>query len=317
MPIVTINIADRGNPTKDTPSKVGHMWYSLDDGKGGQPESYGFSPDESHGEKSKPFAPGKVNTHGSDNDYYQGTYYYSRKVEISQAQYDAMKGFGEKTAGAAPDSTVTAKDINGKDQSFTLHYNGLSNSCIDYTWKAMEVGGLNPDGFEGDMWPTNNKDDVESALDKFEKSPLGLMAKAGGAAGTPGAGGILQVCMGASMMCTFGLAPSTLVVLPLNRVFTNMVPDANIMDHIPLVNILPFGMCTSLANPTVAAATSAAMGVLTPMPCIPATPAPWAPGAATVILGNMPSLDNISTLNCIWGGVISFVTAGEFTVNIP
>lgn len=119
------------------------------------------------------------------------------------------------------------------------------------------------------------------------------------------------------MMCSFGMAPSSLVVLPQNRVMTDNVPDANIMDHIPMVNIMPFGMCTSLANPTVAAATSAALGVLTPMPCVPATPAPWVAGAPTVLLGNFPSLDNISTLMCTWAGVITFTTAGEFTVNIP
>src|SRR5580700_4890603 len=127
----------------------------------------------------------------------------------------------------------------------------------------------------------------------------------------------LQVCMGAMMQCSFGVAPSSLVVLPTNRVMTNMVPDANIMDHIPMVNIMPFGMCTSVANPTVAAATAAALGVLTPMPCIPATPAPWVTGAPTVLLGNFPSLDNISQLMCIFGGVITFVDAGEVTVEIP
>lgn len=119
------------------------------------------------------------------------------------------------------------------------------------------------------------------------------------------------------MMCSFGVAPSSLVVLPTNRVMTNQVPDANIMDHIPMVNIIPFGMCISPANPTVAAATSAAAGVLTPMPCIPVTPSPWTPGALTVLLGNFPSLDNISILTCVWGGVITFVTPGEFTVMIP
>lgn len=127
----------------------------------------------------------------------------------------------------------------------------------------------------------------------------------------------MQVCMGASMMCTFGMAPSTLVVLPTNKVMTNMMPDANIMDHIPMTNIMPFGMCMSPSNPTVAAATAAALGVLTPMPCIPNTPAPWVPGAATVMLGNMPTLDNVSTLNCRWGGVITFTYPGETTVMVP
>jgi hypothetical protein len=119
------------------------------------------------------------------------------------------------------------------------------------------------------------------------------------------------------MMCSFGLAPSSLVVLPPNRVVTSMVPDANIMDHKPLVNIMPFGMCTSLANPTVASATAAALGVLTPMPCIPNTPAPWVPGEPTILLGNFPALDNMSKLNCIWGGIIQFITPGEFTVMEP
>ncbi len=127
----------------------------------------------------------------------------------------------------------------------------------------------------------------------------------------------LQVCMGAMMQCSFGMAPSSLVVLPTNRVLTNQMPDANIMDHIPMTNIMPFGMCMSIANPVVASATAAALGVLTPMPCIPATPAPWVAGAPTVLLGNFPSLDNVSQLMCMWAGVITFVDAGEVTVDIP
>ncbi len=88
----------------------------------------------------------------------------------------------------------------------------------------------------------------------------------------------LQVCMGATMQCSFGAAPSTLVVLPANKVVST-TPAANIMDNKPLVNVLPFGMCQSSSNPVVAAATAAALGALTPMPCIPLTSAPWAPGA--------------------------------------
>ena len=126
-----------------------------------------------------------------------------------------------------------------------------------------------------------------------------------------------HVCMGAALQCSFGVAPSSLVVLPVNRMMTSSVPAANIMDNVPMVNIMPFGMCTSPANPTVAAATAAALGVLTPMPCIPATTAPWAPGAATVLLANMPTLDDTSTLMCMWGGVIKVNFAGQATEQIP
>jgi len=127
----------------------------------------------------------------------------------------------------------------------------------------------------------------------------------------------MHVCSGATLQCSFGLAPSALMVLPTNQMMINAMPAANIMDNKPMVNILPFGMCTSLANPTVASATSAAAGVLTPMPCIPVTPAPWATGSPTVILGNMPALNNTSKLMCTWGGVISVVVPGQVTGQIP
>lgn len=126
-----------------------------------------------------------------------------------------------------------------------------------------------------------------------------------------------HVCMGAALQCSFGVAPSSLVVLPVNKVMTSYVPAANIMDNKPMVNIMPFGMCQSPSNPVVAAATAAALGVLTPMPCIPATTAPWAPGAATVLLANMPALDDTSTLMCMWGGVIKVNSAGQTTEQIP
>jgi len=114
-----------------------------------------------------------------------------------------------------------------------------------------------------------------------------------------------------------GMVPSTLVVLPVNRVNTGNQPDANVMDNKPLVNIMPFGMCMSPANPAVAAATAAAFGVLTPMPCIPVTTAPWVTGAPTVILASNPTLDNQCKLMCTWGGVIQVINPGESTVSVP
>lgn len=127
----------------------------------------------------------------------------------------------------------------------------------------------------------------------------------------------MHVCSGAMLQCSFGLAPSSLMVLPTNQMLTANMPAANIMDNIPLVNIMPFGMCTSLANPAVASATAAAMGVLAPMPCMPATASPWAPGASTVMLGNMPALNDTSTLTCSYGGVISILFPGQLQEQLP
>lgn len=114
----------------------------------------------------------------------------------------------------------------------------------------------------------------------------------------------------ASMMCSFGAAPSTLTVIPAARVMIEGKPAAAILDCAPMVNVPPFGMCMSIANPTVAAATAAALGVLTPMPCVPVT-TPWAPGSSTTLIGGKPALTVGSTCNCAWGGVIQVSFAGS------
>ena len=127
----------------------------------------------------------------------------------------------------------------------------------------------------------------------------------------------IQVVNGAMLACSFGVAPSTLTVLPVNRVQTENQPAATIQDHVPNVNIMPFGMCTTPTNPQVAAATAAALGVLTPQPCIPATTTPWLPGALTVLIGNQPALDNTSKCMCMWLGVITVTNPGEVSEQIP
>ncbi len=127
--------------------------------------------------------------------------------------------------------------------------------------------------------------------------------------------GIL-VCMGAMCQCSFGMTPTPLIVLPTNKVLATL-PAATIMDNKPFVNITPFGMCQSMANPAVAAATAAAMGVLTPMPCTPVTTAPWAPGSPTVLIANNPALNNSSKLICNFGGVISITNPGQQKTMVP
>lgn len=125
-----------------------------------------------------------------------------------------------------------------------------------------------------------------------------------------------QVCTGALLQCTFGAAPATFIATP-KTIMTNSVDAGNIMDNKPIANVPPFGMCSSLTNPTVAGATTAAMGVLTPMPCVPVFPMPWAPGAPTVLLANIPALDDTCKLMCAFGGVVSVTFAGQVTHQIP
>lgn len=119
----------------------------------------------------------------------------------------------------------------------------------------------------------------------------------------------------AMCQCSFGVAPAPLTVTSQTTVLGSNMPAATIMD-IPKPP-MTFGMCSSLANPTVASATASAMGVLTPMPCIPACAAPWAPGSPTVLVCNKPALNNSSKCMCNWGGVISVVMTPAVTINIP
>lgn len=109
---------------------------------------------------------------------------------------------------------------------------------------------------------------------------------------------------GAMLRCSMGMAPSTLLVIPPLR-------NANMTDTVPIANIQPFGMCTSMANPTVAAATAAAQGVLTPMPCVPMTISGWVPCDPTQLVDGRPAVTQGSILMCSWAGTINILTTGE------
>jgi hypothetical protein len=89
-------------------------------------------------------------------------------------------------------------------------------------------------------------------------------------------------------------------VLPVQREQIEDQFAANIMDHVPMVNILPFGACATLQGP-----------------CVPATLAPWVPGSPSVTLDDLPALDDISTLECLVGGTITVLDPGQTTVEIP
>jgi hypothetical protein len=120
------------------------------------------------------------------------------------------------------------------------------------------------------------------------------------------------VVSGALLMCSFGMAPSSYTAIGL--VSAGGMPVGTIKDSIPMLNIKPFGMCMSPSNPTVAAATAAALGVLTPMACIPVTGTPWTPGAPLTSATGLPLITSSSTCNCAWGGVITVSFPGQVQV---
>ena len=124
----------------------------------------------------------------------------------------------------------------------------------------------------------------------------------------------LLVANGAQLACTMGTVPSPLTVVPGPPHDATVSPPpaqlATIDDFIPLTNIKSFGMCNSPANPAVQAATTAAAGVFTPAPCVPATAVPWTP-PQKVLLTGVPAFDQAATCQCTWQGIVKVVTPGQ------
>jgi len=120
------------------------------------------------------------------------------------------------------------------------------------------------------------------------------------------------VCKGAKLKCSMGSDQSDLgVIHPVKAVKLDGEFMANIQDNKPMMNIMPFGQCKSLANPTVAAATAANYGKLQEMPCIPNTTSPWMPGKAKILIKGQPALMDNCKLMCMWAGVIEISKDGQ------
>lgn len=121
------------------------------------------------------------------------------------------------------------------------------------------------------------------------------------------------IVQGTLLKCEFGNAPSPIMVLPDKKV-NAMLPVAVKTDYIPFLNIPPFGMCSNPANPMVAAATAAAFGVLTPMPCIPCTVQAWTGACSKVKVHGKEAINMDSKLSCLYGGSIQAAAPVQPTV---
>ncbi|EGW22061.1 hypothetical protein [Methylobacter tundripaludum] len=125
MATLTVKISQSGTTYDFTGNSLaGHVWLSADiDGTGSAPAvSMGFAPRTD--EQGKPFAAGDV--HPDDDQKYLETY-YTGTIVISDSQYSQLVAFAN-----SPES-----------YGFSTFYNVLTNSCIDFAWKGLEVIGLN------------------------------------------------------------------------------------------------------------------------------------------------------------------------------
>jgi hypothetical protein len=120
------------------------------------------------------------------------------------------------------------------------------------------------------------------------------------------------VATGASLKCSFGSAPASFTA---SSTDVDATTAAGVVDDVASENIPSFGLCSSLANPQVASATSAAGGTLTPQTCVPVL-SPWTPGASNATVDGLPALDDSSTCSCAWGGVVSVDSAGQAAVSV-
>ncbi len=125
------------------------------------------------------------------------------------------------------------------------------------------------------------------------------------------------VVSGATLVCSMGTSPSSLSILPTNETYGDSNPAATVQDMKPMLNLAPFGMCNSPSNPQVAAATAAALGVLTPQPCVPATTAPWTPGStSTSVQAGLAVLSDSCQCMCTWGGTIQVQSPGQTDIEV-
>jgi len=146
MPTITIKVAAAGTPTSDgKESFAGHVWYILNK-EGEKTLSYGFA-----ATKNLPLWKGDRTTR--DNNLYLETA-YERTIEITDEQYETLKDFGEN-----PDKYEFNKSL----------YNVVTNSCVDFVWRALEVGGFDTKGYEGELLPTRNILDFEYMLDPLSQ----------------------------------------------------------------------------------------------------------------------------------------------------
>ncbi|HFS8238400.1 PAAR domain-containing protein [Proteus mirabilis] len=148
---------DKGSPkfegfnnTVRVTSSAGHMWLQIKkinkNGTEIDDISFGFAPID-----SGIYGDGEVTE--NDTTHYENPY-YSRTVEITKQQYDKIYEFGDLA-------------MHNKQIYFNLYYNGITNSCIDFTWKALRHAGIKPNV---NLYDSAQLSNINGNIKIFEKT---------------------------------------------------------------------------------------------------------------------------------------------------
>lgn len=161
---LTVYLAAPGTPLKDGGSSMtGHMYVQLEHGT--TAISYGLQPDSSgppisEWDKQLGAVRGGVSNH--DSEQYLDPY-YSRTIEITKEQYEKVQEFA-----AAPAA-----------HGFDMKYNGITHSCTDFAWAAMNHASIHRQtwmgadkDYEGEMKVLFNLPEVQSIKPPFPDSEL-------------------------------------------------------------------------------------------------------------------------------------------------
>ena len=130
-----------------TKSIAGHMWYQLhiEDSIGNtinKPIDSGYT------------ARGIVK---DDSTSYLGSpAFSSKRKEITKEQFEILKDFGDKENPQLSEQHGFKKGSVLKDGN----YEPFTNSCVDFTFKALEIANIHKSSFDGDSIPMNNKDEI-------------------------------------------------------------------------------------------------------------------------------------------------------------
>ena len=130
----------------------GHMYIVLNDGNGNV-STYGHYPNTSFpggvlggpGEVRKDYDKREHEDITSSPSERKGSPDIRYDVPLSISEFEAVKRFAENAVTQA-----------GRPGTEWGTYSPTRNSCIDFTWRAMQEAGLNPAGKEGALLPRSN-----------------------------------------------------------------------------------------------------------------------------------------------------------------